>query len=183
MSCKHPLVKMMPSADYPNTLFCRECEKRYEFDKHLNVYAEWLPESKKCEEKWECAHQYFTDKEGRVTHCSCHKEENEGCPSQWICVQGKKKGAIETFLNPEIREDGRVYDDYTGPDRMKQNVWEPYRDCVCDVQADCGRCNIEAAKAHDDGFRADLFDYLETKVERLQRGESFEIGQLRKKYL
>lgn len=82
---------------FPSSWTCEDC--------NAAIAITWVPyliapESKKCEEKCE--------------------------GTKFICIQGKKKGNIETFLNPTIEEDGRVYDKYLGLERMNQNVWEPY---------------------------------------------------------
>lgn len=96
MSCKHPLNECHPSLDYPGKIFCRACEKRFEFDKDANIYKEWNPfackkhgwigteetcpacrdEPKKCLACRTVEAGYATEAMAKG-ECRCHKPQEE----------------------------------------------------------------------------------------------------------
>lgn len=114
MSCNHPFDRLMESVDYKGKLFCRDCEKRFEFNAISNCFVEWLPKDEPAREAKEEFHkaqpEYLKDLPtitmpcqcyaeqahlGYGCLCSCHKPQNTDCSEDeckclFKCTCGKR---------------------------------------------------------------------------------------------
>ncbi len=71
--CSHPISRLMKSFDYPGNLYCRDCEKRFEYIVDEEEWVEFVPKEK-------CSCVCHGDS-GITNHiasgCSCHKTEEK----------------------------------------------------------------------------------------------------------
>lgn len=149
-----------------------------------------------CEPDWEKCRK--EDEEDIAQMMEYHEAdcEDPNCghchrPQKFICIQGKKKGKIETFTNPKL-VDGKVYDNYCG---KNQNVWEPYHE-ECDTytrgEIDEKLCDIDEGldrefirrDSEEKAFRTQITDILARAFNRpMFDYEAGMLGSLRKKFL
>lgn len=156
----------------------------------------WLPESKKCEEKCEYCKDGCKAPCNEPCFCKCHKPLTEthtvvAEDFGYCCDCRKEHNRVEPCEEPkpECRYISLCCDrdpckcgknDYGAGGLCKPEKPDYYTREEVDMELEAAKDYLENK---DDAFRIDILDYLETKVERLHRGESAEIGQLRRKYL